>query len=121
MGEGGGVNMENVDTNKLKQQLMNRIDIDDLKEVEKVERYCDLVEIIQECRATVKKEGPSIVIENGSQRFVKSHPSMNDISKFNAQLISLEKTFNFVNDVVTTPSTSSVGDQQPTYTKDDLT
>lgn len=100
---------------------MSRIDVDDLKEVEKVERYCDLVEIIQRCRATVKKEGPSVIIENGSQRFIKSHPSMNDISKFNAQLISLEKTFNFVNDVVTTPSTSSVEDQQPTYTKDDLT
>lgn len=101
--------MRKVNTEELYEQLMGKIDTSNLKEVEKVGRYCDLVEIAQQCRAKVKEEGPSIVIENGSQRFVKSHPSMNDITKINAQIIALEKTFIFKlkDEMEPAPTTSS--------------
>ena len=99
--------MSQVDINALRKQLMGKIDTGDLKEVEKVERYCDLVEIAQKCRAKVIEEGPSTKIINGSQEYVKSHPSMNDITKINAQLIALEKSFIFKLKADVIPSTTS--------------
>lgn len=101
--------MRKVDIEALRKQLLYKIDTTDLKEVEKVERYCDLIEIVQDCRAKVKEEGPSIVIENGSQRFVKSHPSMNDIAKFNAQIIALERSIIFKLKADIPTATSTVG------------
>jgi len=104
--------MRKVDIEKLREQLMSKIDTGDLKEVEKVERYCDLVEIAQECRAKVKVEGPAVKIVNGKQEFVKSHPSMNDMTKINAQIIALEKSIIFkLKADVPAPTASSVEDK----------
>lgn len=83
---------------QLKKQLLSRIDTEDLLEVNKVERMIKLLDDMQKCDAEIKKEGISIIVENGSQRFIKSHPSLNDKVKINAQLISLEKTINFINE-----------------------
>ena len=80
---------------KIKAQLLSRINTDDLMEVKKVNRYCELLELDIKCQEAIQKEGVSIVIENGSQRFVKSHPSINDRLKLNAQLIALEKSIIF--------------------------
>lgn len=83
---------------QLKKQLLSRIDTEDLLEVNKVERMIKLLDDMQKCDAEIKKEGISIIVENGSQRYIKSHPSLNDKVKINAQLISLEKTINFINE-----------------------
>ena len=80
---------------KIKAQLLSRINTDDLMEVKKVNRYCELLELDIKCQEAIQEEGVSIVIENGSQRFVKSHPSINDRLKINAQLIALEKSIIF--------------------------
>ena len=80
---------------KIKAQLLSRINTDDLMEVKKVNRYCELLELDIKCQEAIQEEGVSIVIENGSQRFVKSHPSINDRLKLNAQLIALEKSIIF--------------------------
>ncbi|MDM5245751.1 P27 family phage terminase small subunit [Lysinibacillus sp. G4S2] len=103
--------MRKVDVEALREQLLSKIDTADLKEVEKVERYCDLIEIVQDCRAKVKDEGPSIKIINGKQEFTKSHPCMNDIAKFNAQIIALEKSmiFKLKADIPVPSPSSSVG------------
>ena len=85
--------MESIE--QIKQQLLDRIDTSDLLEVKKVERYCNLLELDEECNAAIKKAGASIIIKNGSQEFIKSHPSMNDKIKINAQLIALEKSIKF--------------------------
>lgn len=87
--------MRKIDIEALRNQLFDKIDTDDLREVEKVERYCALIELVQQCRQRVAEEGASIVIQNGSQRFVKSHPSMADIAKLNTQIISLERSITF--------------------------
>ena len=84
-----------MEVEKIKVQLMSRIDTDDLMEVKKVNRYCELLELDIKCQEAIAAEGVSIVIENGSQRFVKSHPSINDRLKINAQLIALEKSIIF--------------------------
>lgn len=83
---------------KLQKQLMSRIDIDDLVEVEKVERYISLVKLNKQLDKEIKNEGATVITENGSQRFVKSHPAVNDKMKVNAQLLAIEKSFNFISE-----------------------
>lgn len=105
-----------VSVTNLYKQLMNRIDIDDLVEVEKVERYISLVKLNKQMDKEIKREGATVITENGSQRFIKSHPAVNDKMKVNAQLLSIEKSFNFINDGYN----SSPSDNHETYSKDDL-
>lgn len=89
---------------KLHKQLMSRIDIDDLVEVEKVERYVSLVKLNRQLDREIKREGASVVTENGAQRFVKSHPAVNDKMKINQQLLAIEKSFNFISEGTTPQS-----------------
>ncbi|MEK4500619.1 P27 family phage terminase small subunit [Bacillus sp. FSL R12-0069] len=74
---------------RLKEQLMNSIDITDLVEVEKVERYIDLVKAFRKINKTINKEGESVTIKNGSQVFVKAHPLISERNKINSSLIAL--------------------------------
>ncbi|TYR75575.1 P27 family phage terminase small subunit [Rossellomorea vietnamensis] len=80
---------------KLKEQLMSRIDEEDLVQVEKVERYIGLVESFRRVSKTIEKEGESIVTENGAQRFTKAHPLIGERNKINASLLNIEKSFGF--------------------------
>ncbi len=83
---------------------MSRIDTDDLVEVEKVERYISLVKLNKQLDKDIKREGATVVTENGSQRFVKSHPAVTDKMKVNAQLLAIEKSFNFISEGTHPPS-----------------
>ncbi len=74
---------------KLKEQLMNRIDVNNLIQVEKVERYIDLVKAFRKINRTINKEGESVVTQNGSQVFVKAHPLISERNKINSSLIAL--------------------------------
>ncbi|MEK3729689.1 hypothetical protein [Lysinibacillus sp. FSL W8-0953] len=80
---------------ELKKQLLTRIDTDDLLEVKKVNDLIRLHELDAACDEVIDRDGVSIVIENGSQKFIKSHPSMNEKMKINAQKIALEKSIKF--------------------------
>lgn len=75
---------------------MNSIDITDLVEVEKVERYIDLVKAFRKINKTINKEGESVTIQNGSQVFVKAHPLIGERNKVNSSLIALGKDIKFV-------------------------
>lgn len=97
---------------KLKEQLMNSIDTTDLVEVEKVERYIDLVKAFRKINKTITKEGESVTIQNGSQVFVKAHPLISERNKINSSLIALGRDIKFVVKN-TTPNTG--------YSKSDLT
>ncbi|MEM5644727.1 P27 family phage terminase small subunit [Bacillus cereus] len=81
---------------KLKEQLMNSIDTTDLVEVEKVERYIDLVKAFRKINKTITKEGESVTIQNGSQVFVKAHPLISERNKINSSLIALGRDIKFV-------------------------
>lgn len=85
-----------VGIDKIKDSLMSRIDNTDPVEVEKVGRYLKHIEMYRRMERTVKKEGVSVKTENGSQTFVKSHPLLNEMNKVNASLLSIEKSFNFL-------------------------
>lgn len=84
---------------KLQKQLMERIDKEDYVQVEKVERYINMVESFRNMNKVVEEEGESVVTENGSQRFTKAHPLINERNKVNASLLSIEKSFGFVVEV----------------------
>jgi hypothetical protein len=86
-----------VNISELQKQLMSRIDKDDLVEVEKVERYISLVKLNKQLDKEIKK-GATVVTENGAQKFVKSHPAVNDKMKVNQQLLAIEKSFNFISE-----------------------
>ena len=100
------------DFEKLHDQLISKIDTDDLMEVKKVQRYIKLLEMDYLCDEAIKRDGATVVIENGKQRFVKSHPSLNDKTKINSQLIAIEKTFNFISEG--TPSSATTVEDEPT-------
>ncbi|QPC47118.1 P27 family phage terminase small subunit [Mangrovibacillus cuniculi] len=75
----------------LKKQLLERIDTSDMVQVEKVERYIDLVKSFRKITKIVSSEGESITTENGAQKFTKAHPLISERNKLNAQIIALGK------------------------------
>jgi|SRR6185312_4897453 len=100
--------MKKKDFEELKKQLLSRIDTEDLLEVKKINDLIRLHELDAECDKVIDRDGVSIVIENGSQKFIKSHPSMNEKMKINAQKIALEKSIKFKLKPTPAPTTSSV-------------
>lgn len=77
---------------------MSKIDTSSPVEVEKVGRYLKHIEIYRRMERTVKKEGVSVTVKNASQSFIKSHPLLNEMSKVNASIMNIERTFNFTDD-----------------------
>lgn len=100
--------MKKKDFEELKKQLLSRIDTEDLLEVKKINDLIRLHELDAECDKVIDRDGVSIVIENGSQKFIKSHPSMNEKMKINAQKIALEKSIKFKLKPTPSPAASSV-------------
>ena len=100
--------MAKVDLNKLKTQLLSRIDENDLLEIKKVNNLIRLYELDAKCDEVIDRDGVSITIKNGSQEFTKSHPSMNEKMKINAQIIALEKSIKFKLNKAPSPAASSV-------------
>jgi hypothetical protein len=105
---------------KLEQQLMSRIDCDDLIEVKKIKRYIQLLKLDTECDSAIAKDGATIIVENGKQRFIKTHPAMTEKMKINTQLIALEKSFNFISEGTAPSSAASTVEAKEEFTDDDL-
>lgn len=91
----------------LEQQLLSRIDQDDLNEVKKIKRYIQLLKLDLACDVAIKKDGVSITVENGNQRYIKTHPAMTEKMKINTQLIALERSIKFISKTAPDPSSSS--------------
>ncbi len=100
--------MEKTNLDELKQQLLSRVDTDNLLEVKKINDLIRLYELDAKCDEVIDRDGVSIVIKNGSQEFIKSHPSMNEKMKINAQKIALEKAIKFKEEPVAPSSASTV-------------
>ncbi len=98
---------------ELKNQLLARIDTEDLLEVKKVNDLIRLHVLDAECDKVIDRDGVSITIENGSQKFIKSHPSMNEKMKINAQKIALEKSIKFKLKTAPSPAASSTVEGKP--------
>lgn len=100
-----------VGLNNIKDYLLSRIDTDNPVEVEKVGRYLKHIEIYRRMERTVKKEGVSVKVENGSQSFLKAHPLLAEMNKVNSSIMNTEKTFNFI---------GMNTDDPPQYSSNDL-
>lgn len=105
---------------KLHQQLLSKIDCDDLIEVKKIHRYVQLLKLDLECDIAIERDGATIIVENGKQRFIKTHPSMTEKTKINTQLIALEKTFNFISEGTLPTSSAATVDEKEEFTEADL-
>lgn len=75
----------------VKEYYMDRIDVNNFSVVENVHRYLDLIQMFRGMQKVLRCEGPTVVVENGKQKFTKAHPLINDMKNINAQLINLKK------------------------------
>ncbi|MBP1044399.1 P27 family phage terminase small subunit [Vagococcus sp. BWB3-3] len=98
----------------LKRQLMLQVDLNDQMEVEKVERYIDLIKLYLKMNSSITKHGAMIEIENGSQKYMKPNPAIAEKVKLSRAIIALGKDLNL--DVLNKTITSTEED----YSEDDL-
>lgn len=78
----------------LKKQLMSQIDENDQLEVEKVERYLDLVKLYKKMNSSISKYGTIVEFENGAQKYLKINPAIAEKVKISRALIALGKDLN---------------------------
>lgn len=97
-----------VKVKKLKKQLLSKIDQTDLMQVEKVERYINLVELFNNLDEDINKHGTMIEIINGSQQFNKPNPAIAEKVKISGSLLSIEKSFDFEIEEESKPNASDL-------------
>ncbi|MCM3628794.1 P27 family phage terminase small subunit [Paenibacillus glycanilyticus] len=100
--------MDEKELKSLKKELMSRIDKKSKLQIEKVERYINLVSIFYLLDKSIKEQGVMTVTTNGSQSFTKANPALAEKSKINASLISLYKDLS----LDSSPSPTSVSDDK---------
>lgn len=98
----------------LKKQLMKQVDENDNLEVEKVERYLDLVRLYRKMNREISKHGVMTEVHNGSQKFLKPNPAIAEKVKINGALIRLGKDLNLEADNLITSN-------EDDYDESDLT
>lgn len=76
---------------KVKRELLNRIDEENSIQVEKVERYLNLLELYYQLDEAIEEFGTMITTINGSQKFTKPNPAIAEKNKINSSLIALGK------------------------------
>lgn len=101
-----------VDLKKVKKELLNRVNADDSIQLEKVDRYINLLELYYKLDESIEDLGTMITTENGSQRFTKPNPAIAEKNKINSSLIALGKDLGLDNPI---KDDAPIG-----YTKSDL-
>ncbi|MGR3774593.1 P27 family phage terminase small subunit [Bacillus paramycoides] len=74
---------------KVKNELLNRINKEDSIQVEKIERYLNLLELYYKLDEAIEEFGTMITTVNGSQKFTKPNPAIAEKNKINSSLIAL--------------------------------
>lgn len=90
----GGVEMK-FSLKKLKKELLSKIDNTDQLQLEKVQRYLNLVEVFYQLDKYIQEQGLVVLTVNGSQEFLKTNPALQEKNKVNSQILAIEKTFDF--------------------------
>lgn len=80
---------------RIKDKLVGKIDKKDELQIEKVERYMNLLDMYYTLDGILGEQGNVISIKNGNQVYQKVNPLIAEKNKINSQLIALEKTFVF--------------------------
>ena len=95
-------------TSDIKKELMGRINKNSPFEVEKVERYCNFVDMLRDLQKGVKEEGVLVTTVNATQEFIKANPALGEMQKINAQLLQIEKSFGFDDETEVTEKVSLI-------------
>lgn len=82
---------------KLETELLSKIDMNSQMELEKVKRYLNLVKLFYDLDKSISENGAMVMTENGSQKFLKPNPAIQEKNRINTQLLSIERSFIFVN------------------------
>lgn len=93
----GGIGMK-YNIKKLEKELTAKVDTASQKEIEKINRYINLLKIFYELDDSIEKDGSMVITENGSQRFLKPNPAIAEKTKINTQLLAIERSFIFIDD-----------------------
>lgn len=92
----GGVSMARIGITKLSQYMLDRIDNTNLVEVDKVERYLQIIKYLRDLELDIKERGLTTITKNGAQEFAKANPSIEVWIKLNKELDKLEDSINFI-------------------------
>ncbi|PDF82657.1 P27 family phage terminase small subunit, partial [Listeria monocytogenes] len=88
----GGLEVE-YNIKKLEKELLSKVDTTSQKELEKVNRYINLIRIYYELDKSIETDGAVVVTENGSQKFTKTNPAIQEKNRINTSLLSIERSF----------------------------
>lgn len=80
-----------VSVKKIRESMLEKVDDSDFLVIEKIERYIALVKKYRQLITAINKDGITISVNNSSQQYIKTHPSMTDVIKINKELLLLEK------------------------------
>lgn len=75
----------------IRNELLKRIDKKSKVQIEKIDRYVNLVGIYYMLDKAIEEHGVMITTENGSQKFTKPNPAIAEKNKVNSSLIALGK------------------------------
>lgn len=89
----GGLEVE-YNIKKLEKELLSKIDTTSQKELEKVNRYINLIRIYYELDKSIEMDGAVVVTENGSQNSRKLIQQYKK-NRINTSLLSIERSFIF--------------------------
>ena len=79
----------------LKEYLLTKIEKDNPVQLEKVERYINLLLIFYKLDENIKEHGTMVETVNATQTFLKANPAVAEKNKINGSLLALEKSFGF--------------------------
>lgn len=79
--------------NETEDYLTSQIDKENNVEVEKVERYINLLRLFYALDVYIEQSGPITIVKNASQEFVKANPAIAEKNKVSGSLLALEKSF----------------------------
>ncbi|MBA8779378.1 P27 family phage terminase small subunit [Staphylococcus schleiferi subsp. coagulans] len=77
---------------KIKSYLLEKIDSDNPVQVEKVDRYLNLLTIFYDLDKDIKSKGLMVETVNASQTFLKPNPAIAEKNKVNTSLLAIEKS-----------------------------
>lgn len=77
---------------KIKKYLLNKIDSNNPVQVEKVDRYLNLLTIFYKLDKEIESKGLMVETVNASQIFLKPNPAITEKNKVNTSLLAIEKS-----------------------------
>lgn len=88
----GVANLKNKkQTTEVRSYLLEQIDENDPVALEKIERYCSLMNVYYSLYKSINAKNVLTKVVNGSQQYVKSNPAISELTKVNTQMINLSK------------------------------